>query len=56
MHGTLRVKICMMTVVIKNIWTNLCSSKNQQGNAFDHFQQIAGELFECVWPFCGVGA
>ena len=19
-------------------------------------QQIAGELFECVWPFCWVGA
>ena len=19
-------------------------------------QQFAGELFECVWPFCGIGA
>ena len=19
-------------------------------------QQIAGELFQCVWPFCGTGA
>ena len=34
--------------------------KRQPHKMFKHTQkirrQIADELFECVWPFCGVGA
>ena len=34
--------------------------KRQYHKMFKHTQttrqQIAEELFECVWPFCGIGA
>ena len=28
---------------------------NSESKVFSH-QAIADELFECVWPFCGIGA
>ena len=43
-----------MTVL--NFWTFKCQPHKMVKHTQTIRQQIADELFECVWPFCGVCA
>ena len=49
--------LCASCLIYFGILTNPWSSNlTKWSNTLKNLSAIADELFECVWPFCGVGA